>query len=82
MTKNTKQTSKKVASQAGKILQDKKSSAIQKTLAAGALSQTKSSNQTGKGMEAIASKVLKSDKYNATSKTLAGSIVAQSNKNR
>jgi hypothetical protein len=82
MSKNTKKTSKKVASQAGKVLQNDNASKVQKKLAASALSQTKSSNQTGSDMEEFASKVLKSDKYNETTKKLAGSVLSQSNKER
>lgn len=40
-TKNTKQTSKAVASKASKILTDKRYSAMSKSVAGSALSQTK-----------------------------------------
>jgi hypothetical protein len=82
MTKNTKKTSKKVASKAAKILKDDSASQVQKKLAGAALSQANSSKQTGAAMEEIASKVLQSDKYNETTKELAGSVLSQSNKDR
>ncbi len=63
MSKNTKQTSKAVSSLASDVLRNSSSSAIQKQLAASALSQTHSSKQTGSEMETKASKVLQSDKY-------------------
>ncbi len=75
-----KQTGKKVASSAGSILSSKNASAIQKQLAASALSQTKSSNQTSSAMETKASAVLKSGKYNSDTKGLAASLLSQSNK--
>ena len=65
MTKNTKKTGAKVASNAGKILQDPNASKIQKTLAASALSQSSSSNQTSGDMETVASNVLTSNKYSS-----------------
>lgn len=52
---NTKKTSAAVASQAAKILKDPNASAIEKSLAGSALSQTSTSNQTGAHMEDIAS---------------------------
>jgi hypothetical protein len=79
---NHKQTGKKVASKAGSILTSSSASAIQKQLAASALSQTKSSNQTGSVMEKKASAVLKSDKYSQATKELAASVLSQSNKKR
>ncbi|MFH3612492.1 hypothetical protein ABTI49_16560 [Acinetobacter baumannii] len=82
MSKNSKQTSNKVAKLASEVLRDPCSSAIQKKLAGSALAQTHSSKQTGNEMESEASRVLKSDKYNDTTKTLAASLVSQSNKER
>lgn len=79
---NKKQTSKKMASKAAKILNDDGVSKIQKTLAASVLSQTSTSKETGKDMETTASKVLKSDKYNEETKGLAASLLSQSDKNR
>ncbi|HEC0214002.1 TPA: hypothetical protein R1P78_002592, partial [Acinetobacter baumannii] len=69
MSKNSKQTSNKVAKLASEVLRDPSSSAIQKKLAGSALAQTHSSKQTGNEMESEASRVLKSDKYNDTTKT-------------
>lgn len=82
MTKNTKKTSKEVASLAARILQDESASATAKKLAASALSQSSTSNQTGADMEDLAATVLNSTKYNEDTKTLAGSVLAQSNKER
>ncbi|MDF7669927.1 hypothetical protein PT276_01690 [Orbaceae bacterium ESL0721] len=80
--KNTKKTSAKVTSQAAKILHDPKTSAIQKSLAGSALSQSGTDHQTGKKMEAVASKVLHSPKYSKETKSLAASVLSQSNKER
>ncbi|QKJ08174.1 hypothetical protein [Yersinia bercovieri] len=79
---NTKKTSAAVASQAAKILKDPNASAIEKSLAGSALSQTSTSNQTGAHMEDIASQVLASPEYSEKTKTLAGSVLAQANKKR
>lgn len=82
MGENKKRTSKKVASTAGQVLQNENASAIQKRLAASALSQAIPGRQTGADLEAEASAALKSPKYNATTKELAGTVVAQANKER
>ncbi|AME24243.1 MAG: hypothetical protein M3O74_06480 [Pseudomonadota bacterium] len=82
MSVNTKQTSKVVATLASKTLHDPKASAIAKSLAASALSQTHTKNQTGAQMEHKASLVLHSDKYSKDTRTLAASVVAQANKER
>lgn len=79
---NTKQTSKKVASKAGKILSVPNSSKIQKELAGSALAQARTSKETGKEMETKASAVLRSSKYSDETKGLAASLVAQSNNER
>jgi uncharacterized protein YbaA (DUF1428 family) len=79
---NKKQTSKKMASKAAKILNDDGASKIQKTLAASVLTQSSTKKETGEDMESIASDVLKSNKYNDETKGLAASLVSQSNKNR
>ena len=50
MSKNGKQTSKNVGSLASEVLRDPSSSAIQKQLAASALSQANSDKQTGSTM--------------------------------
>ena len=82
MAKNMKETSLAVGSLAARVLRDSKASAIQKSVAASALSQTGTSNQTGDKMETIASDILKSGKYSKTTKTLAASVLAQANKER
>lgn len=82
MPKNTKQSSKSVASHAGKILQDPNASAIQRSLAASVIAQRGTSSQTGSDMETKASNVMKSDKYNSDTKELAASLVSQSNRER
>lgn len=82
MSKNTKQTSSKVASLAAKTLSSDNSSAIAKSLAASLVSQAGTNKQTGAKLEGVASHVLKSDKYSSETKTLAASVVSQSNKER
>lgn len=82
MSKNTKATSKHVASKAAKILTDANASQTAKKLAASALSQKDRSKQTGAELEDLASKVLKSTKYNSDTKELAASVLSQSNKAR
>ncbi|MDU0736335.1 hypothetical protein Q8W99_06395 [Pseudomonas aeruginosa] len=79
---NRKTTSGDVSKLASDILRDPNASAIAKSLAASALSQSSSAKQTGKEMEAKASKVLKSDKYSDDTKSLAGSVVSQSDAKR
>ncbi len=82
MSNNTKQTSPSVATLASEALRSSSSSAIQKQLAASAMSQSSSGKQTGAAMEAKAGRILESDKYSETTKTLAASVLAQSNKER
>ena len=82
MSVNTKQTSKVVATLASHTLHDPKASAIAKSLAASALSQSHTKNQTGAEMEHKAGQVLHSNKYSKDTKTLAASVVAQANKER
>ncbi|WP_448724290.1 hypothetical protein [Pseudomonas farris] len=82
MPKNTKQTGQNVASLASETLRDPHASAIAKSLAASALSQSSSPKETGKAMEAKASQVLQSEKYSETTKTLAASVLSQSDKAR
>ncbi|MDR5750016.1 MULTISPECIES: hypothetical protein [unclassified Caballeronia] len=82
MSENKKQTSQKVAHLAAETLNDPKASAIAKSLAASALSQTHSNKQTSAGMEHKASEVLHSGKYSKDTKTLAASVLAQANKER
>lgn len=82
MGKNTKRTSKKVASLAATTLNDPNASAIQKSLAASALAQANTGKQTGAEMEEKAARVLQSEKYADDTLTLAGSVTAQANKKR
>jgi hypothetical protein len=82
MTVHTKQTSKTVAARASRRLHDPKASAIEKSLAASALSQSRTQNQTGAEMEHKASLVLHDPKASPEAKTLAASVVAQANKER
>lgn len=80
--KNTKKTSKQIASLASRTLKDKNASKIAKELAGSALSQKQKNNQTGIEMEDKASQVLRSNKYSEETKKLAASVLSQSNKNR
>ncbi|SAK60735.1 hypothetical protein AWB81_02032 [Caballeronia arationis] len=82
MSENKKQTSKPVAHLAAKTLSDPEASAIAKSLAASALSQTHSNRQTSAEMEHKASEMLHSAKYSEDTKTLAASVLAQANKER
>ncbi|RDB02305.1 hypothetical protein [Runella aurantiaca] len=82
MSKNTKTTSPKIASEAAKVLSNPNSSATAKQLAGSALSQSNKGNQTGSKMETVASKVLQSPRYSETTKDLAASVLSQSNKKR
>ncbi len=79
---NRKDTSDRVASKAGSVLANPRSSDTAKSLAASALSQTGTGRQTGASMEDKASQVLASGRYGATTKSLAGSVLSQSNKKR
>lgn len=80
--KNTKQTSSKVASTAGKTLSSAGASGIQKSLAGSALRQSGSTAQTGAKTESAASRALGSPRSASVTKMLAGSVVAQSNRMR
>ncbi len=79
---NSKRSSEKLASDAARTMTDPQASAIQKSLAAGVLSQRDPNKQTGARMEDIASKVLQSDKYAEKTKSFAASLLSQSNKER
>jgi hypothetical protein len=72
-----KETSKKVASQAAKILSNDSSSKIAKTLAASALSQAGEDKTTSPKVAEIAAKALQSPKYSDLTKTTAGSVLSQ-----
>jgi hypothetical protein len=82
MTSNSKQTSQRVATVAGKTLQSDSASAIQKSLAGSALRQAGTSAQTGSKTEDKASRALDNPKSSNTTRTLAGSVVSQSNRRR
>lgn len=82
MSKNTKQTSGRIATLASNTLQNKQASQIAKSLAASALSQRNTAHQTGAAIEDLASKVLSSPKYATETKELAGSVLSQANKDR
>lgn len=82
MAKNTKQTSSKVASTAGKTLNDPNASAIQRRLAASALAQHGTSSQTSGEMERVASKALDNTRSSELTKTLAATVLSQSVKER
>lgn len=79
---NKKRTGNNISSKASKTLTSYNSSAIQKSLAGSALSQSNTNKQTSKSMETKASNVLKSSKYSKETKALAGSVLSQSNKKR
>ncbi|QIZ46815.1 hypothetical protein [Dickeya zeae] len=82
MSTNNKQTSDKIASVAAQTLNDPNASAIQRSLAGSALSQTGSSNQTSGEMERKASSALDNPRSSKLTKQLAGSVLSQSNKGR
>ena len=82
MSKNTKQTSSRIATLAAETLKDSKSSQVAKSLAASALSQRGNDRQTGAKMEDVAARVLASDRYATDTKELAASVLSQSNKQR
>jgi hypothetical protein len=82
MANNSKQTSKSVASLAGKTLQSSGASQVQRQLAASALAQSGTGKQTGASIEATASKALRSNSGSNVTQKLAGSVVSQSNRKR
>lgn len=82
MANNTKLTSSRVATVAGKTLGSTSSSGIQKSLAGSALRQAGGPAQTGAKTEDKASRALDSHASSPVTKTLAGSVVSQSNKRR
>lgn len=82
MSRNSKQTSSQVASNAGAALRNPSTSATQRSLAASALSQSGTNRQTGAAMEEKAGRVLQSDKYSDTTRQFAASVVSQANKTR
>lgn len=82
MPTNSKRTSPRVASAAGKALQSPSASALQKSLAGSALRQVGSPAQTGAQAEDKASRALDNSKSSQLTRTLAGSVVSQANKRR
>ncbi len=82
MAKNTKQTSKKVATIAARALHKESTSKIQKALAGSALSQVDPDKETGKRMEQLASQALRDERTSKDTKTLAAAVLSQSNKER
>lgn len=82
MSKNSKQTSDKTASQAAKILRDPAASSRDKSIAASALSQHGTGRETGKAMEKTAAAALASNKTTPEMRKLAASVTSQSNKKR
>lgn len=82
MSKNTKQTSGRIATLASETLLNQNSSAVAKSLAASALAQRSGDKQTGARMEDVASHVLRSGKFADAAKDLAASVLSQSNKQR
>ena len=82
MSTNSKQTSSRVASVAGKTLGSASASGLQKSLAGSALRQAGSSAQTGARTEDRASRALDNPRSSNVTRTLAGSVVSQSNKKR
>lgn len=82
MSRNTKQTSGRIATLASETLSNSQASETAKRLAASALAQRGGSKQTGAEMEDLASRVLQSEKYADATRELAASVLAQSNKAR
>lgn len=82
MATNTKQTSDKTATLAGKTLRDSNASALQRSIAASALSQHGTGRETGKAMESKAAGALASNRSSDVTRKLAASVTSQSNKKR
>ncbi|WLI11674.1 MULTISPECIES: hypothetical protein [Pseudomonas] len=82
MSKNSKKSSPRVSSLASKVLRDKESSAIAKSLAASVISQAGSDKQSGAKMETKASQALQDKRLSKTTRTLAASVVSQSSNER
>ncbi len=82
MSKNTKQTSGRIATLASDTLRDRGASQIARSLAASALAQRSGDKQTGARMENVASRVLGSEKFSESTKDFAASVLSQSNKTR
>ncbi len=82
MSRNTKQTSGRVATLASETLQSNSASQIAKSLAASALAQRHTTKQTGATVEHVAGRVLHSPKYSEATKELAASVLSQTTKDR
>lgn len=80
--KNTKASSRTLASEAARTLADPSASKAQKRLAGSVLAQANTKKQTGSDVEDFAAMVLQSSKYGKETKSLAGSALSQSNKSR
>ena len=78
----SKSTGGRVATTAGRTLNDPHASSLQKSLAGSALAQSGTAKVTGKAMEAKASGALQNPRSAPTTKALAGSLVSQSVKKR
>lgn len=82
MAMNNKQSSKSISLLASKVLNDPKSSALEKSLAGSVLSQFGTDNQTGANLQKLASAALKNPGSSDIIKKLAGSVVSQSTTDR
>ncbi|WP_029920442.1 hypothetical protein [Nevskia soli] len=82
MSRNTKQTSGRIATLASETLQDPSASQIARSLAASALAQRHTNKQTGADIEHAAGRVLHSPKYSEETKELAASVLSQTTKDR
>jgi hypothetical protein len=71
------QTSRSIASAAGKALNNPGASAQQKSLAGSVLSQSGNGKQTSPSVAEKAAKALNDGRSNATTKSLAGSALTQ-----
>jgi len=79
---NKKRTSAEIGTLAAKTLQNPNASAIQKTLAASAMSQISPDKSTGSVVEDKASAALRNPNSSPITKSLAGAVLSQSEKER
>lgn len=78
---SSRETSKRVASKAGKVLSDPAATASEKSAAASALTQYKSATETsGKAAASKASEVLKDPRATPAEKSAAASTLSQRRK--
>jgi hypothetical protein len=82
MSRNTKQTSGRIAALASETLLSNSTSQVAKSLAASALAQRHTDKQTGADIEHLAGRVLHSPKYSEETKELAASVLSQTTKDR